>query len=73
MAHNRTLQKSFYSDGKAISVASTSRLESLEKKLKLVAAAEGKKAGDVMADALEAYLPAKWAEIMKSYSEDKNG
>ncbi len=45
--------------GKAISVEKTDRLVALESKLKLVAAAEGKKKGDVIADALEAYLPGK--------------
>lgn len=63
--------RTFNLGGRAINIQGNARLDKLESKLKLVAAATGKSKGEIMADALEAYLPTKWAEIMKAYSEDK--
>jgi len=56
-------------NGKGFVVPKTDRLESLEKKLNLVAAAEGKSKSEVLCDALEAYLPDKWKAIVAEYQK----
>lgn len=71
MAFTRGKQKMIFSQGIGIAIRATPRMELLEKKLKLVTSAEGKRISDVVADALESYLPKKWEAIMKAYNEDK--
>jgi hypothetical protein len=55
--------------GKSIAIPKTERLESLEKKLNLVAAAEGKSRSEVVCDALESYLPGRWQNIVAEYQK----
>lgn len=67
--HGRNPYINIVENGKAIQVPRTERLESLEKKLNLVAAAEGKSKSEVLCDALEAYLPDKWKAIVAEYQK----
>ena len=55
---------------RGINVNQHPRLDALEKKLKLVAAAEGKSKGEVIADALDAYLPTRWKLIIEDFQAD---
>lgn len=55
--------------GTAIALDKNARLKSLERKLNLVAAAEGKTRSDVVADALDAYLPTRWKNIVAEYQK----
>ena len=71
MAYKTGVERAFrISEGnKGFVVPKTGRLESLEKKINLVAAAEGKSKSAVICDALEAYLPNKWKEIVAEYQK----
>jgi hypothetical protein len=59
------------SGGMTMTVDKPPRLVALDKKLGLVAAAVGKSKGEIVADALEAYLPGKWEEIMRAYKNNE--
>lgn len=71
MAHKNSGTKSISVDERAIAISRTERLDALDRKLRLVAAGLGKNKSEVVADALEAWLDAKWAEIMKTYVENR--
>ena len=72
MAFSKQRPKTIIVGDRAISIDRTPYLDKLENKLKMIAAALGRKKGDIVAEALDEYLTKKWAEVIKSYNEDKD-